>query len=235
VRLHRFKIREVQIRFLFLKANLGPILSSRRSVTRGLGLKVGVSSLRSAKIFDRELFYLSLPEERALPRPRTERVEGWTSVSRYRYTEAEQSAWLALYQSACVDSCWKPASTFTGTALDDIQSGCFIYGLPTGNKYRSMLGMSRSQCYRWARSSRDESIFGRCKFKKKGEEIWVLKDCQYTSKRILCPRFSSRGVPWAGNRELSARASGLLPSPTVGVNLLDRFFTSAGRTLRLRV
>lgn len=55
------------VRRLFVKLHPKWLWTSRRSLSRGLGLKVSIGFLKSCNLWDREKFYLSLPFEKQLP------------------------------------------------------------------------------------------------------------------------------------------------------------------------
>jgi len=62
-----FGERRVILRDLFLRYNRKWIDASRRSLSRGLGLPVRYDEVVRSGLWDRELWYLSLPRESALP------------------------------------------------------------------------------------------------------------------------------------------------------------------------
>jgi hypothetical protein len=191
------------VRHLFLEQNMKPILASRRSLTRGLGLAVDEGTLRSTKLWYRELFYLEQVEEPDIPLPRGQVPPGWRPEPVWKFTDAERKAWDRLYQCSVLDHLWHDRIEPVDSTADmsDIQSGCFPYGLPPGVKYRKMLKLSRAQAYRWACKRRNPSVFGRVRFLRKSERVMVLKDRSYSGKSVGCPQFvSSTGKLWAGVR-----------------------------------
>lgn len=60
-------VRKSLLRVEWLKWNRKWIVACRRSLTRGLGLNVSESEIRSASLWERECFYLSMARETALP------------------------------------------------------------------------------------------------------------------------------------------------------------------------
>lgn len=55
------------VRRLFVRLHPKWLWTSRRSITRGLGVRVSIGFLKSCALWDREKFYLSLPFEEQLP------------------------------------------------------------------------------------------------------------------------------------------------------------------------
>lgn len=82
--------RKVLVRTEFLRQNRSLLDRSGRSLSRGLGIFPGRASLIDAGIWDREMWYLSLPVEKPLPPPRAEwavKPDGYTYECRTRKTK----------------------------------------------------------------------------------------------------------------------------------------------------
>lgn len=68
--------------------------------------------------------------------------------------------------------------------------------------------MSRRQAWDWACRRRNENYFGRIRFKRKGEDVWVLKDRSYNGILIANPRFvDSKGNLWVGSAREGVRVT----------------------------
>jgi hypothetical protein len=107
--------KRVLLRGVFLRENNGWINKSRRSLLRGLGINVTASDLKESGLWARELRYLALPSEKALPPTFScwsqvpEGFEiGWREFDRQKIRVQD----LAL-KSALLEAAWKPARVVT--------------------------------------------------------------------------------------------------------------------------
>jgi hypothetical protein len=187
------------VREAFVDFNQKPILASRRSLTRGLGLAVDRKLLHSSGMWHRELFYLEQVEERPIPQfARGELPKGWARVSRSCVSLEDRKYWEREWGWACVSHAWCSSfdpSDFTEQAiLDYIRDGCSPYGLGVlaGSRVRRMLGLTRSQLWAWVYRRSNESVFGRVRWSR-GEGVWVEVD-QLASRSLVFVKARSCGV-----------------------------------------
>jgi hypothetical protein len=175
--------RRLEFESLFLEQNIDAILRCRRSLTRGMGMKVSEAALRSSGLWSRELFYLEQVEERPLPSLSFSQIKcndcppGWKKVSPHWYPREVIKGWEFRHSHETVKRAW------TGQVLSDsyaeqnwmrlLDEGCSPWGLKyLGTFKRSMLRMSRRQFWRWRCVRTNRSLFGRVSFSK-GVGVWM--------------------------------------------------------------
>jgi hypothetical protein len=105
--------RAFRLKSMFLRANIGFLSRSRRSLNRGLGIRVPEPILKTTRLWSREVDYLSLPREKPPPPTRSmwdQKPVGWSiahSEKRKEYDKEEKKRLL----EAIVSSAWcKPGS-----------------------------------------------------------------------------------------------------------------------------
>jgi len=175
--------RQRLVRTVFLHHNQKAIHLSRRSVSRGLGLAVDREMLHASGMWHRELFYLEQAVERPLPYVSSDTVipSGWVQVSNSWLSPESVIEWKRRWADECVEHAWhgnfSPCDVSEDTLLGRIREGQSPYGLGTlmSRKVRGMLRMSRSAAWRWVNLRRNESVFGRVRWKK-GGGVWVRVD-----------------------------------------------------------
>jgi len=171
------------VRTYFLHHNQKPIHTSRRSVTRGLGLAADREMLQAVGLWHRELFYCEQVTERPLPFVSSTTVipKGWIQVSKNWLSSEAVEDWQRRWADACVDHAWngsmKPCDVSEDTFVGLIREGCSPYGIGTlmSAKVRGMLRLSRNAAWKWVNLRRNESVFGRTRWKK-GDRVWVEAD-----------------------------------------------------------
>lgn len=125
------------VQVAFLKRCRGAIDGSRRSLTRGLGLRVPVSVLRMAGLFKREMFYLSFPKEKALPlvRPEVSYLSvplGWarcplSSLTRSNREKARTEERTCFFPALIAKSRVCDPVTSRSVYWDLVKEGCWSY------------------------------------------------------------------------------------------------------------
>jgi len=180
------------VRETFLRLNQKALHASRRSVTRGLGLAVGAETLKSLGLWYRELFYLEQVEERPIPAECQldgSLPEGWSMVGSAWFSREERERWKRDWISACVDHAWTMQvnrnTTSVDTVMDRIRHGCSPYGLGSiiSPRVRRMVGMTRSQVWKWVNLRRNSAIFGRVG-RVRGQRMWVEVDALAKRTRV---------------------------------------------------
>lgn len=192
------------LRELFVRENVGAVRLSRRSISRGLGLKVSESMLRNLGLWDRELFYLSQMNETRIPPTSGGGMNGWTQVPSWQLPREEARAWNNIYQSCCADSNWDPVGSLQDETDDEyiarLRDGAEPYRFFVPKKAMKMLKFkSRRRVRQWISRSRNESLFGRNRPIKSKELVWVLKDRVYNGiQNVACPLLLSSRSRFGG-------------------------------------
>jgi hypothetical protein len=163
---------------LFLVANSDSILRSRRSLTRGLGIKVGREVLEAVGLWHRELFYLEAVDEPPLPfgsfsQYRTNDLPtGWTRVSPRWYPSAVVDGWSRRFTHLTIANAWSRPVLSDSCAekrwMAECDVGCSPWGLSSWvcPRMRKLLKLSRKQLWRYVCLRRNHSVFGRCGFER---------------------------------------------------------------------
>jgi hypothetical protein len=163
---------------LFLNANLPTLYRSRRSLTRGLGMKLSRDELQSSGLWYRELFYLEQVEEPPLPfgtfaQYRTNDVpKGWSRVSPHWYPESMVLGWAHRFSFETVRNAWTEPVINDSLAekrwMDECDRGCSTWGLSSfvNPLMRRLTKLSRKGLWRWVCLRRNESVFGRVRFER---------------------------------------------------------------------
>lgn len=174
------KWRKDVVQSFFLLANQRSVHASRRSLTRGLGLAVGREVLHAVGLWNRELFYLEQVEEPPLPRLAAgELPPGWRQVPRHLVPLDVRLRVEVEWSAECVWWAWvsafDPSTLSSPERLTRIMSRCSPYGLGSlaSTRVRSMLGLSRRELWRWVNLRRNESVFGRVRWNRELDMIWV--------------------------------------------------------------
>jgi len=162
----------------FLSCNLDAVYRSRRSLTRGLGMKVGEGTLRDSGLWNRELFYLEQAEERPLPSlsfaqmKTNDTPKGWSRVSRHWYPEQVLRGWEFRFSFETVRNAWLNPIVNDSDAekrwMSECDSGCSPWGLSSfiNTRMRTILRLSRKQLWKYVCLRRNSSVFGRVKFER---------------------------------------------------------------------
>jgi len=149
-----------------------------------MGLAVDREMLQSIPgLWHRELFYLEQVVERPLPYLSKDTVipDGWRQVSASWLSLEEVKEWAREWSRATVEHAWfgsfSPCEVSEDALMAAVRLGCSPYGLGTliSLKVRSMLRMSRNAAWKWVNQRRNESVFGRVRWKK-GRGVWVRVD-----------------------------------------------------------
>lgn len=163
-------------RILFLKENLQTILSCRRSLTRGMGMKVGEGELRASGLWHREIYYLEQGSEPPLPTCSYAQIKsndipkGWTRVSPRWYSKSVLRGWRDRLLVETVKLAWtNPVMTDSAAKeewMGKCMSGCSEWrvGRWMTVKCRKLIGLSRSAAWRYFSIRENRSVFGRCQF-----------------------------------------------------------------------
>jgi len=171
------------VRAFFIQENRGSLLRSRRSATRGLGLKVDEGVLRGLDLWHRELFYLEQDTERPLPsKSFSETVcndtpASWSRVSPHWYPEVQVKEWQKQFAAETICGAWEnevlknaEAEAQWWRSHDEGCSPWSLSGVRTPKMLR-MLKLTRSGFWRWYTCRRNRSVFGRCAFQR-GRGVW---------------------------------------------------------------
>jgi hypothetical protein len=160
----------------FLTENQDTVYRCRRSLTRGMGMRVGRESLHLAGLWFRELFYLEKWTEPELPSFSFSQMKcndlpvGWTRVSVYRYPPSVVSGWRARLAHELVRSSWTSNVCDDRTAEERWMTACDtgadrwgIGGLVNA-RMAKLARISRRELWKAMYFRRNESVFGRCRF-----------------------------------------------------------------------
>jgi len=145
------------LRACFLRQNVGYITASRRSLNRGLGMKVRPELLKVSRLWTRECSLLSLPVEKPPPAPRSmweKRPEGFELARKecpHRYTKEEKDDLV----TAVVNAAWCPPGD--SDYRMEYLGGASVPPLNT-SKFSRLAGISKREA-RELISSRNEEIF----------------------------------------------------------------------------
>jgi hypothetical protein len=103
------------LRGLFLRENSGYLNQSRRSCLRGLGMNITAADLKVSGLWARELRYLSLPSEKAIPPTFScwAQVPEGFEIGRRSIREHRLASKREGLQAALVEAAWKPARQVT--------------------------------------------------------------------------------------------------------------------------
>ncbi|QKI79954.1 RNA-dependent RNA polymerase [Erysiphe necator associated ourmia-like virus 125] len=167
--------KRVQLDTFFLCENSAAIRRCRRSLTRGMGMRVGRESLTDAGLWFRELFYLEKWSEPDLPAFSFSQMkckdipQGWQRVSRYRYPASVVSGWEARLAFELVRSAWSSDVLSDSDAEERWWSACDTgtdrYGMGfVTNRMAKLAGLSRRDLWKLVYFRRNESVFGRVRF-----------------------------------------------------------------------
>lgn len=186
------------VRASFLALNRRLLFMSRRSLTRGMGMKVDRGMLEAAGFWHRELFYLEQVVEPALPRfVRGGVPRGWQQVPESWFSKDQLTLLRREWASACSYSAWFDNFSEPGsTELKDLWDRTTPYGLSglMGPRVRRLLGgMSRKQVWRWVFLRGNPDVFGRMGFGKP-RCVWWSPDVCPKPRRVSF--VDGRGVSW---------------------------------------
>jgi len=202
-----FGDRRSQLRIRFLQWNRKYVIASQRSVTRGLGMCCTKAELIKSGLWEREAFYLSMPNqaERPLPakmsRLQQDRIpEGWslrpvqriTREIRKKTREAGPAfvacAWSSpKYQEPQSESDWRLSVTRTGNT--------WVPQVASLRKRARLLGLSPRNAGRYLRIRLQESDLRRV-LEKYRRRVW-LPDDWMTTNQMRAPPVVSTDLPVA--------------------------------------
>ncbi|QGY72544.1 RNA dependent RNA polymerase [Plasmopara viticola lesion associated ourmia-like virus 14] len=175
----------------FLTNNMATIHRCRRSLTRGMGIKVSEGTLRATGLWHRELFYLEHSSEPALPTKSFAEIwsndtpSGWTRVSPRWYPREVLRGWEYRYSHETVANAWKNDVNADPLAaerwMEWCDQGCSTWGLGSfvNTRMRKLLGLSRKELWRYVCIRRNESVFGRVRFERGKGCVRPDVDCSY--------------------------------------------------------
>lgn len=166
----------------FLTENQSAILRSRRSITRGLGMKVSEETLRRCGLWHRELFYLENETEPPLPTMSFSQLKcndlpgGWVRASAHWHPREVVRGWSYRLSHEMVKSAWTRSPINDSEAEEKwmraLDEGVSPWGLPSfGKDMGRLLRMSRRQLWRWRVLRGNSDLFGRVRFSK-GKGVW---------------------------------------------------------------
>nr|QXN75330.1 MAG: RNA-dependent RNA polymerase [Grapevine-associated botourmia-like virus 1] len=200
--------RRAYFEHVFLTENAHTILRSRRSVTRGLGIKVSEDVLRSSGFWNRELFYLEKEVEPPLPTFSFVQLragdipKGWTKVSPHWYPPEVIRGKAFRFAMEVVNCAWSNPMISDSDAerkwMQKCDEGCSTWGL-SGFVSRSMcrlLRMSRRQLWRYVCMRGNRNVFGRVRFSR-GKGVWMsgtAQQCENEESETTC--VSNCAVPF---------------------------------------
>lgn len=146
------------IRTWFLKFNRQDILRSRRSVTRGLGLRARYEELVAAGLWARERAYLSFPAGVETPLPTPPAVleqlrvpTGWSLRSAASVPRRIRRECREMIGPAFVECAWSDAALSTRDHFDEVGQVNFSFGLSEPRrlgKFSRLLQISKSEVAR---------------------------------------------------------------------------------------
>jgi len=159
----------------FLRENQDAVRRCRRSLTRGMGMRVGRESLVGAGLWFRELFYLEKWSEPDLPIFSYSQMRckdlprGWQRVSRYRFPASVVSGWEARLAFELVKSAWSSDVLSDSDAEERWwevhDTGVDLYGMGfVTSRMAKLAGLSRRDLWKLVYFRRNDSVFGRCRF-----------------------------------------------------------------------
>jgi len=163
---------------LFLRENSKTIVRSRRSLTRGLGIRVTRQDLESCGLWFRELFYLEKWTEPPLPRVSFSEIlcndlpDGWSWASPNWVSPADAKEWRHLYAAETIANAWirpvlKPSDA-ESIWWSHCDQGTEVYGFGywVTSKFSKMLKLKRKDLWRWVYLRRNPNVFGRVAFRR---------------------------------------------------------------------
>lgn len=166
--------RGFKLKVAFLRENVGWICSSRRSLNRGLGIPVPPAILLAARLWKREIDYLSLPAERPPPAPFAIWQQKPVGYELVHQQDPPSKKFDKELVEAVVESAWLPPSV--ERYEDEEWRGCLTFGKPP----------SRTKLFGITRQEYDEQISQREK------EIWF----SFLGRRVrLYPVWKKVGRP----------------------------------------
>jgi len=189
--------RAFPFRVLFLKENRHTIFTSRRSLTRALGLNPSEGELRASNLWSRELFYLDSDTEPELPSLSVSQIQGggiprgFVRSSKHFYTSAQIQGFSDRLAMMFADSAWEDDLLLSKDAEDlwwaKCREGTSPYGVGSliSKRVLRMLKMSRSEAWRWVYGGRNEEVWGRRRWSF-GDQVWVWR--------------GEREIPFAGEQ-----------------------------------
>jgi len=170
-------------REFFIAQNERTVHLSRRSLSRGLEMKVDQGLLRRRGLWHRELYYLEQDVEQPLPLLEKGGVpEGFVQVSASRVSVDMATEGRNRFNAALYAQCWNepydPKSSSEDVRLAAVREGCSPYGINHIKglaKIRQMLRLSRNKLWKWVFLRSNESVFGRVRWSRP-KRVWVSLD-----------------------------------------------------------
>lgn len=167
--------RRVVLHDLFLSENLATILRCRRSLTRGMGMKVERESLHNTRLWFRELYYLEKWSEPELPMFSYSDMRcndlpvGWTRVSPHRFSPEVVNGWRYRLAFELSRNAWTSSVLTDSDAkerwMEACDTGADRYGCGFVTlRMAKLLRRSRKACWKLCYFRRNENVFGRCRF-----------------------------------------------------------------------
>lgn len=168
--------KRISLNAFFLNENLNTVYRCRRSLTRGMGMKVGRETLHSCGLWFRELFYLEKWSEPELPSFSFAEMRcnnlpvGWKRVSSYRYPKAMVNGWRMRLAHELVKSAWTSDVVDDRTAEERWMVACdtgadkWGIGSMVNAKLARLAKISRRDLWKATYFRRNDDVFGRCRF-----------------------------------------------------------------------
>jgi hypothetical protein len=173
-------VKRSQLRVSWLKLNRSLIDTTRRSVSRGLGMCVTFPELVESGLWAREAWHLSLEKETVIPPPFSEwscRPIGYKYLRVERITKEMKSAGEGL-SAAWVEAAWQPPKKcsvndwFAEMKSNTYECGHWFESRTKGALRRArLLGLSVRNANRFLRPAR--SLFRDSFFKSIKRSVWV--------------------------------------------------------------
>jgi hypothetical protein len=168
---------------IFIRENLATVLRCRRSLTRGMGMKVSEDTLRSTGLWFRELYYLEKLVEPPLPAFSFSQLKcsdipsGWVQVSAHWHPTQVVKGWSYRLSHEMVRSAWTRRVISDSEAekkwMQRHDEGVSPWGLKCyGTFKRSLLRMSRRQVWRFICIPKDRGQFGLVRYSR-GKGVWM--------------------------------------------------------------
>ncbi|QKI79931.1 RNA-dependent RNA polymerase [Erysiphe necator associated ourmia-like virus 101] len=177
---------------LFLKSNSHTIYCSRRSVTRGLGLRVSKDDLIKSHLWKRELYYLNSVSEPDMPTVKVNELQsgglpaGFEQSSPLSYTKQQIRSYKDRMMALMNKMQWENDMISKEDGEDEwwskLREGCSPWGVGSLISRRTLrlIKMTRNQAWQYIYSRLDEGVWGRRKWGL-GRKVWVWRGLAQTS------------------------------------------------------
>lgn len=176
-----------KLRAFFLRNHRRVIEDSRRSCTRGLGLRASETTLRLAGMWEREKFYLSLDNEKPLPTapsdiqwdscPQGWRRERVDRIASDRLTRAREVQ--STHRKEMIAKCWSPTYVRTDNAKrvywSRVKESTYVYS----RELDVTRGKGRDLYRKWFKSSAGLCGLFNCKIRLTNPQMVLSRNPAY--------------------------------------------------------